>query len=110
MKSAFIVLIKAIIVLLVLILVYVSYAFAGGFRDYEKYCTGYIDQLDNYHELNGSYPALLSVLEEPVHPLRRYKSEQCGYSVGQQGYTFFTTHGFIGVAIYQSQTGEWVYD
>lgn len=90
--------------------IYASYLLSGGFKNYKKYCTGHIEKIETYNKIYGSFPTSLSKLDEPRNLFGRYNLAGCGYNVKADGYSFYTQHGLLGVAIYESSIKVWVYD
>jgi len=95
--------------LVVFFLIAASYLLGDGFRDYPKYCAGFIPYLESIKSQSGSYPESLDSIKEISNSFR-YKRKECFYTKYENEYELVTKNGFAGIAGYESKTKKWFYD
>ena len=102
----------SIFIALLLILaytVYISYLVTNGYKDYVKFCSKYIEQIDLYKKLTSQYPNNLDKLIKPRFSFI-YNPKACGYYAQKDFYGFIVTENLIGVAFYSSDALSWNHD
>lgn len=92
-----------------LYLLSIYYLLTNGFRNYEKFCTHFIPQIESYKSERGVYPQTILNFEKPFL-YWRYDAAQCNYIADPESFSFQISDGFIGIGIYLSTEKRWVYD
>lgn len=102
----------SVIIILVLTTVYfifIGYLITNGYKDYVKFCSKYIEQIDQHKNIAGKYPSNLDKLIKPSFSFR-YNPKACGYYAQKDFYGFAVAEKLIGVAFYSSDTKSWNHD
>ena len=102
----------SILIVLILTLaffVFISYLLTNGYKDQVKFCSKYIEQVDQQKNLTGQYPKNLDKLIKPSFSFL-YDPKACGYYAQKDFYGFMVTEKLIGVAFYSSDTKSWNHD
>ena len=108
-KKIGIIMLSALFVAFFSLILFVSYIFTDGFKDYQKYCSSYIPSLRSYYSENGKYPDNINNFIEPKNVFKRYENTDCGYLVKDDEFMFYFSSG-LGVTMYFSKTDTWVDD
>lgn len=88
---------------------FIYYLVTNGFRDYQRFCSSYIPQIDAYKTHHGVYPQTILDFKKPAFSWR-YDSTECGYVAASDSFSFAVSDGLFGVAFYLSTDKHWVYD
>jgi len=97
------------LILTVTYFVFISYLLTNGYKDHVKFCSKYIEQIDQHKNLTGQYPKNLNKLAKPGFSFR-YNPKVCGYYAQKDFYGFAVAEKLIGVAFYSSYTKSWNHD
>ncbi len=100
---------SAVACIVIVYFLLIGFLVSGGYRNYKKFCSEYIPQIEIYHSENLNYPESLFNLTKPKYSMR-YKIEKCGYTKTKKGFSFFASEGLMGLAIYDSIIKKWIYD
>lgn len=91
--------------------IFSTYIISGGFKDYKKYCSEFIPELEYYHQKHHKYPKnLLDLAGGKTGFSFIYSLDDCHYSEVKEGYSFVISDGFIGMSGYESWKDEWWHD
>ncbi|GGY78283.1 hypothetical protein GCM10011613_23630 [Cellvibrio zantedeschiae] len=88
---------------------FIYYLVTNGFRNYQKFCSNYIPQIESYQAKHGIYPSAINDFEKPSFSWR-YDAEECNYIADPDGFSFQVADGLFGISIYISKEKRWVYD
>ena len=109
LKKLVIIVISALAILAMLYVAFVGYLTTNDYRNYVKYCSSYIDKIEESKSITGEYPKNLLSLEKPAFSFR-YEKQMCRYYTNGDSYGFTTLCGLIGRAYYNSKNKIWICD
>jgi hypothetical protein len=108
-KKVFFISALVIVILAASYVTFISAYVTHGFRDYEQFCSFYIEQIDEHKKQTGLYPDTLQQLNKP-HLSFRYEANDCHYYSQTDSYGFAVKHGLIGQKFYYSDRNTWISD